>query len=125
MASILREGRNPESTHEPDRQLFEIYHSMFLSTFFSSADRSLLPIESPDIHSNSTGIHIYMDHQDGYVQVALRELPHTPGSKQIPIEVAIIDTGKVCPGRADMRHTPLLELNERVFLNFRAYRGTF
>jgi hypothetical protein len=32
--------------------------------------------------------------QDGYVQVTLRELPHPPGSKTIPVEMAVIDTGK-------------------------------
>ncbi|WVO16127.1 hypothetical protein L204_103794 [Cryptococcus depauperatus] len=32
--------------------------------------------------------------KDGYVQVSLRELPHTAGSKIIPIEMAVVDTGK-------------------------------
>lgn len=32
--------------------------------------------------------------RDGYIQVTLRELPHTPGSTTIPIEMAVIDTGK-------------------------------
>ncbi len=32
--------------------------------------------------------------KDGYIQVTLRELPHEPGSKSIPIEMAVIDTGK-------------------------------
>jgi CheY-like chemotaxis protein len=32
--------------------------------------------------------------QEGYIQVTLRELPHAPGSKTIPIEMAVIDTGK-------------------------------
>lgn len=31
---------------------------------------------------------------DGYIQVTLRELPHTPGARSIPIEMAVIDTGK-------------------------------
>lgn len=34
------------------------------------------------------------DPQDGYIQVTLRELPHPPGSKTIPVEMAVIDTGK-------------------------------
>lgn len=34
------------------------------------------------------------DMQDGYVQVTLKELPHPPGSKMIPVEMAVIDTGK-------------------------------
>jgi CheY-like chemotaxis protein len=34
------------------------------------------------------------DHQDGYVQITLKELPHSPGSKMIPVEMAVIDTGK-------------------------------
>ena len=32
--------------------------------------------------------------KDGYVQITLRELPHSPGSKKIPVEMAVIDTGK-------------------------------
>lgn len=32
--------------------------------------------------------------RDGYIQVTLRELPHTPGSRTIPVEMAVIDTGK-------------------------------
>ena len=32
--------------------------------------------------------------KDGYVQVTLRELPHSPGAKKIPVEMAVIDTGK-------------------------------
>jgi len=32
--------------------------------------------------------------KDGYVRVTLRELPHPAGSKTIPIEMAVIDTGK-------------------------------
>jgi signal transduction histidine kinase len=32
--------------------------------------------------------------RDGYIQVTLRELPHTPGSRSIPVEMAVIDTGK-------------------------------
>jgi len=32
--------------------------------------------------------------RDGYIQVTLRELPHTPGSRIIPVEMAVIDTGK-------------------------------
>jgi len=31
---------------------------------------------------------------DGYIQVTLRELPHAPGAKMIPVEMAVIDTGK-------------------------------
>lgn len=31
---------------------------------------------------------------EGYIQVTLRELPHTPGARSIPIEMAVIDTGK-------------------------------
>lgn len=32
--------------------------------------------------------------KDGYIQVTLRELPHEPGAKMIPVEMAVIDTGK-------------------------------
>jgi signal transduction histidine kinase len=32
---------------------------------------------------------------DGYVQVTLKELPRSPGSKTISVEMAVIDTGKV------------------------------
>lgn len=32
--------------------------------------------------------------RDGYIQVTLRELPHTPGSRVLPVEMAVIDTGK-------------------------------
>ncbi|WVQ79949.1 hypothetical protein IAT38_002050 [Cryptococcus sp. DSM 104549] len=32
--------------------------------------------------------------KDGYVQVSLREMPHDPGSKIIPVEMTVIDTGK-------------------------------
>ena len=31
---------------------------------------------------------------DGYIQVTLKELPHSPGSKMVPVEIAVIDTGK-------------------------------
>nr|XP_019046419.1 two-component system sensor protein [Kwoniella bestiolae CBS 10118]OCF25349.1 two-component system sensor protein [Kwoniella bestiolae CBS 10118] len=31
---------------------------------------------------------------DGYVQITLREMPHPPGSRTIPVEMAVIDTGK-------------------------------
>ncbi|ORX36568.1 hypothetical protein BD324DRAFT_452116 [Kockovaella imperatae] len=31
---------------------------------------------------------------DGYVQVTLREMPHEPGARKIPVEIAVIDTGK-------------------------------
>ncbi|WWD17218.1 hypothetical protein CI109_101656 [Kwoniella shandongensis] len=32
--------------------------------------------------------------RDGYVQVTLREMPHDPSSKTIPVEMTVIDTGK-------------------------------
>ncbi|WWD03078.1 hypothetical protein V865_001124 [Kwoniella europaea PYCC6329] len=32
--------------------------------------------------------------KDGYVQITLREMPHPPGSRMIPVEMAVIDTGK-------------------------------
>ncbi|WVQ99618.1 hypothetical protein IAU59_006755 [Kwoniella sp. CBS 9459] len=32
--------------------------------------------------------------KDGYVQITLREMSHPPGSKTIPVEMAVIDTGK-------------------------------
>ncbi|KAK1920652.1 CnHHK5 [Papiliotrema laurentii] len=32
--------------------------------------------------------------KDGYVQITLRELPHPPRSRRIPVEMAVIDTGK-------------------------------
>ncbi|KAL7421615.1 hypothetical protein Q5752_003384 [Cryptotrichosporon argae] len=32
--------------------------------------------------------------QEGYIQITLRELPHEPDSKVIPVEMAVIDTGK-------------------------------
>lgn len=32
--------------------------------------------------------------KDGYIQITLRELAHPPGDKTIPIEMAVIDTGK-------------------------------
>ncbi|KAK8864479.1 hypothetical protein IAR55_001729 [Kwoniella newhampshirensis] len=32
--------------------------------------------------------------KDGYVQVTLREMPHDPSSKTIPVEMTVIDTGK-------------------------------
>jgi CheY-like chemotaxis protein len=32
--------------------------------------------------------------KDGYVRVTLRELSHPPGAKKIPVEMAVIDTGK-------------------------------
>ncbi|WRT66452.1 uncharacterized protein IL334_003410 [Kwoniella shivajii] len=31
---------------------------------------------------------------DGYVQITLREMPHPPGAKSVPVEMAVIDTGK-------------------------------
>lgn len=31
---------------------------------------------------------------EGYIQVTLRELPHEPGARHIPVEMAVIDTGK-------------------------------
>lgn len=30
----------------------------------------------------------------GYVQIVLRELPHAPGSKRVPVQMAVIDTGQ-------------------------------
>lgn len=32
--------------------------------------------------------------KEGYVQVALRELPHAPGARRIPVELSVVDTGK-------------------------------
>ncbi|RXK37056.1 hypothetical protein M231_05644 [Tremella mesenterica] len=32
--------------------------------------------------------------EEGYVQITLRELPHSPGATKIPVELAVIDTGK-------------------------------
>lgn len=32
--------------------------------------------------------------KEGYVQVALRELPHPPEARRIPIELSVVDTGK-------------------------------
>ncbi|WVR06967.1 hypothetical protein IAU60_004003 [Kwoniella sp. DSM 27419] len=31
---------------------------------------------------------------DGYVQITLRQMPRAPGSKMLPVEMAVIDTGK-------------------------------
>nr|XP_019011088.1 two-component system sensor protein [Kwoniella pini CBS 10737]OCF49869.1 two-component system sensor protein [Kwoniella pini CBS 10737] len=32
--------------------------------------------------------------KDGYIQITLREMPHAPDSRTIPVEMAVIDTGK-------------------------------
>ncbi|WVQ72476.1 hypothetical protein IAR50_002029 [Cryptococcus sp. DSM 104548] len=32
--------------------------------------------------------------KDGYVQISLREMPHPPDAKKIPIEMTVVDTGK-------------------------------
>ncbi|AAW40853.2 two-component sensor molecule, putative [Cryptococcus deneoformans JEC21] len=32
--------------------------------------------------------------KNGYIQVSLREMPHEPGSKTIPVEMTVVDTGK-------------------------------
>ncbi|KAL1411557.1 hypothetical protein Q8F55_002519 [Vanrija albida] len=32
--------------------------------------------------------------REGYVQVILREGPHTPGAKRFPVELSVVDTGK-------------------------------
>jgi CheY-like chemotaxis protein len=70
MDGSVRKGRSEEGSDEPRRELTEIHQG------------GPQPKRNTDYH------------QDGYIRVTLRELPHPIGSKTIPIEMAVIDTGK-------------------------------